>query len=68
MSVNLFDANYYRAANADLANFNDQQAASHFQTYGLNEGRAFSPLVNLNWKSIRFWLNHYKFKCRNLFY
>lgn len=48
MAVNLFDANYYRAANADLANFNDQQAASHFQTYGLNEGRAFSPLVNLN--------------------
>lgn len=48
MSVNLFDANYYRAANADLANFNDQQAASHFQSIGLNEGRAFSPLVNLN--------------------
>lgn len=48
MSVNLFDANYYRAANADLASFNDQQAASHFQTNGLNEGRAFSPFVNLN--------------------
>jgi hypothetical protein len=48
MAANLFDANFYRAANADLANFNDAQALSHFQNYGLNEGRAFSPFVNLN--------------------
>ncbi len=48
MPVNLFNANFYRAANVDLANFSDAQAESHFQNYGLNEGRAFSPFVNLN--------------------
>ena len=48
MAVNLFDANFYRAANSDLRNFSDAQALSHFQNYGLNEGRAFSPFVNLN--------------------
>lgn len=48
MSVNLFDANYYRAANADLRSFNDTQALDHFQRFGLNEGRAFSSLVDLN--------------------
>lgn len=48
MSVNLFDANFYRAANPDLAILNDTQALSHFQTYGLEEGRNFSPLVDFN--------------------
>lgn len=48
MSVNLFDANFYRAANPDLASLNDTQALSHFQTSGLEEGRAFSPFANLN--------------------
>lgn len=48
MPVNLFDANFYRAANTDLASINDAQALSHFQNYGLNEGRAFSPFVDLN--------------------
>ena len=48
MSVNLFDANFYRAANPDLAGLNDAQAFSHFQTNGLDEGRAFSPFANLN--------------------
>jgi len=48
MTANFFDANFYRAANSDLAKFSDQQALSHFQTYGLQEGRAFSPFVNLN--------------------
>ncbi|MFB2921911.1 MULTISPECIES: M10 family metallopeptidase C-terminal domain-containing protein [Aerosakkonema] len=48
MPVQLFDVNYYRAVNPDLANLNDTQAFSHFQNYGLNEGRQFSPLVNLN--------------------
>ncbi len=48
MTVNLFDANFYRVANRDLASFNDAQALSHFQTYGLSEGRAFSPFVDLN--------------------
>lgn len=46
MPVNLFDANFYRAANADLTGLNDAQALSHFQNYGLDEGRAFSPFVN----------------------
>ncbi|MBD2771641.1 S8 family serine peptidase [Iningainema tapete] len=48
MSVNLFDANFYRAANLDLQGFNNAQALSHFQNTGLNEGRAFSPFVDLN--------------------
>lgn len=48
MAVNLFDANFYRAANVDLASFNNAQALSHFQTYGLNEGRSFSQFVDLN--------------------
>ncbi|GAA6618925.1 pre-peptidase C-terminal domain-containing protein [Scytonema sp. NUACC26] len=51
MAVNLFDANYYRSANTDLAAAGittNEQLLSHFQNYGLNEGRAFSPLVNLN--------------------
>ena len=41
---NVFDANFYRAANSDLAGLNDAQALSHFQAYGLNEHRHFSPL------------------------
>ena len=45
---NVFDANFYRAANSDLAGLNDAQALSHFQAYGLNEGRRFSPLVDLS--------------------
>lgn len=48
MSVNLFNANFYRAANSDLASLSDAQALSHFENYGLNEGRAFSAFVNLN--------------------
>ena len=48
MSVNLFDANFYRAANSDLRGLNDTQALSHFQNYGLQEGRSFSPYVDLN--------------------
>lgn len=48
MLGNLFDANFYRANNADLASFNDTQALQHFQNFGLNEGRVFSPFVNLN--------------------
>lgn len=48
MAVNLFNANFYRATYSDLRNFNDAQALSHFQTYGLSEGRAFSPFIELN--------------------
>jgi len=50
MAVNLFDANFYRAANRDLAAAGlttDTQVFSHFQNYGLNEGRAFSQFVDL---------------------
>lgn len=47
MAEILFDANFYRAANSDLASFSDVEAFSHFLDYGLNEGRAFSPFVDL---------------------
>ena len=50
MAVNLFDPAYYRAANSDLARIglSNAQLADHFQRYGLNEGRSFSPLIDLN--------------------
>ncbi|HEY9706181.1 MAG TPA: M12 family metallo-peptidase [Allocoleopsis sp.] len=48
MAVNLFDVNFYRANNLDLSGFNDQQALNHFNTFGLNENRIFSPYVNLS--------------------
>jgi uncharacterized protein YkwD len=47
VSLNLFDANFYRSANSDLRNYSDADARSHFQNYGLNEGRLFSPFVDL---------------------
>jgi hypothetical protein len=49
MTVNLFDSSFYRLANPDLAPFSDQDLLSHFQNFGLNEGRTFSPLVDLNY-------------------
>ncbi len=45
---NVFDANFYRAANSDLAGLNDAQALSHLQAYGLTEHRQFSPLADLS--------------------
>lgn len=45
---NLFDADFYRANNTDLRNFNNQQALQHWRDYGLAEGRVFSPFVDLN--------------------
>ncbi len=48
MAVNLFDANFYRSANPDLRRFTDAQALSHLLNNGLNEGRTFSPFVELN--------------------
>ena len=45
---NLFDANFYRAANPDLLSLNDVQALSHFEKYGLDQGLRFSPIVDLN--------------------
>ena len=48
MSISLFDANFYRSANSDLASYSDAQAFAHFQRWGIDEGRQFSPYVNLN--------------------
>ena len=48
MAVNLFDPNFYRAFNPDLAGFNDAQAFQHLINSGLNEGRVFSQYVDLN--------------------
>jgi extradiol dioxygenase family protein len=48
VAIQLFNADDYRAANSDLASFSNEQALSHFQTFGLNEGRTFSALVNLD--------------------
>ncbi|GET37024.1 S8 family peptidase [Microseira wollei] len=44
---NLFDADFYRANNPDLRNFDNQRALQHWRDYGLAEGRVFSPLVDL---------------------
>ena len=49
MESKFFDANFYRAANSDLSQFSDEQAAEHFQAYGLNEERSFSPLIDLSY-------------------
>jgi uncharacterized protein YkwD len=48
MPVNLFDANFYRAANRDLLGLNDAQALSHFEKYGLDQDLRFSAFVDLN--------------------
>ncbi|GAB4281993.1 MAG: hypothetical protein Fur0025_10830 [Oscillatoriaceae cyanobacterium] len=48
MAINLFDPGFYRANNVDLASLNDAQAFGHFLEFGANEGRRFSPYVNLN--------------------
>ena len=44
----LFDLDFYRAQNPDLANFDDAIVRMHFFTVGLNEGRVFSPVVDLS--------------------
>jgi Bacterial pre-peptidase C-terminal domain len=49
MAINLFDVNFYRAANPFLAGFDDVQAKSHFESFGLNQGLRFSALVDLNY-------------------
>ncbi|MGI2901775.1 hypothetical protein [Tolypothrix sp. VBCCA 56010] len=51
MAANLFDANFYRAANPDLAAAGlttDGQLRLHFDNFGLNEGRRFSLFADLN--------------------
>jgi FG-GAP repeat len=52
MSPALLDAAYYSAVNPDLAAAGlktERQLSAHFENFGLNEGRAFSPLVNLKY-------------------
>lgn len=51
MTANLFDVNYYRQANPDLAAAGlttDEQLANHFFSSGIYEGRAFSRFADLN--------------------
>ncbi|MGA9382576.1 MAG: hypothetical protein WBV73_27770 [Phormidium sp.] len=51
MTVNLFDPNYYRVFNPDLGAagvVSDAQLVEHFVNIGVNEGRLFSPFVNLD--------------------
>ncbi|MCT7960979.1 pre-peptidase C-terminal domain-containing protein [Laspinema sp. D1] len=48
MAVNLLDPDFYRAANQDLRGLNNQQALEHLVNFGLNEGRVFSPAVDLD--------------------
>ncbi|GAB4301911.1 MAG: hypothetical protein Fur0025_42390 [Oscillatoriaceae cyanobacterium] len=45
----VFDADYYRAANPDMAQLSDADAFTHFQTKGLDEGRRFSPILDLDY-------------------
>ena len=48
MAVNLFDPNFYRSVNPDLAALTDQQALQHLQVFGLNEKRRFSPYIDID--------------------
>ncbi|MDV2998867.1 MAG: hypothetical protein N5P05_000473 [Chroococcopsis gigantea SAG 12.99] len=52
MTANLFDVNYYRQTNPDLATkgiITDQQLTDHFFTYGLDDNRTFSRFVDLDY-------------------
>ncbi|WP_254563508.1 PPC domain-containing protein [Oscillatoria sp. HE19RPO] len=51
MTVNLFNPSFYSFSNPDLAAAgltSNEQLLAHFQSVGIEEGRQFSPLVNLN--------------------
>jgi len=48
MAVDLFDPNFYRFVNPDLSNFSTEQARQHFFSFGIEEGRSFSPFVDLD--------------------
>lgn len=48
MSVSLFDANFYRAANPDKVGLNNDQARSDFLNSGIQKGLKFSPFADLN--------------------
>ncbi|MBW4496306.1 MAG: nuclear transport factor 2 family protein [Oscillatoria princeps RMCB-10] len=52
MAIDLFDAQYYAAANRDLAAAGidtEAELRDHFQRFGLLEGRKFSAFVNLDY-------------------
>lgn len=44
----IFDPNYYRQQNPDLANLSNSEALFHFQIYGVEEFREFSPFFDWN--------------------
>lgn len=51
MTVNLFDVNYYRQANPDLAAAGlttDEQLTNHFFSFGVFENRSFSRFADLS--------------------
>ncbi len=43
----LFDADYYRANNPDIARFDDRRAFEHLENYGIQELRTFSPFFDI---------------------
>ncbi len=46
---NMFDKDYYRNNNADLANKNHRELLDHYIDYGGNEGRSPSKAFDSNW-------------------
>ena len=44
----IFDRDYYRQVNPDLAGLDDVQAYLHFNSLGLDEGRKFSRYIDLD--------------------
>ncbi len=48
MVVNLFDPQFYRANFSDLQSLDDTQVEQHLLDFGLDEGRKFSPIVDLD--------------------
>ncbi len=52
MSINIFDADFYAAANPDLALAgltSASQLSQHFQAFGIEENRRFSPAADLSY-------------------
>lgn len=48
LTINIFDADFYRASNPDLADLSDEAAREHLEKHGLAEGRLFSPFFDVN--------------------
>ncbi|MBD2041095.1 M10 family metallopeptidase [Microcoleus sp. FACHB-672] len=47
ITINIFDADFYRGNYSDLADFSDEAAREHFEQHGLEEGRRFSPFFDV---------------------